>query len=104
MLDGAAGDYRVTYDELIEEIKVRAAFHWNGDKDDKITSKVLHAAAAAIKDFIAREDDVQRLTRELDVAMHGEEGAAKQASLCDLVGPAARLKQRVETAKEWAEE
>jgi hypothetical protein len=29
--------------------------------------------------------DHRRLVRELDVLMHGEEGAAKQASLCDLV-------------------
>ncbi|MDP2359296.1 MAG: hypothetical protein Q8O14_00890 [bacterium] len=30
-------------------------------------------------------EDVNRLTRELDVALNGEAGAAKQASLCDLV-------------------
>lgn len=30
--------------------------------------------------------DVKRLTREIDVHMNGEEGAAMQASLCDVVG------------------
>uniref|UniRef100_A0A6M3MHP8 Uncharacterized protein n=1 Tax=viral metagenome TaxID=1070528 RepID=A0A6M3MHP8_9ZZZZ len=30
-------------------------------------------------------DDVQRLVRELDVALNGKEGAAVQASLCDVV-------------------
>lgn len=40
--------------------------------------------------------DKRRLTRELDVAMHGEEGAAKQASLCDLIEPARRLRAEVE--------
>lgn len=30
-------------------------------------------------------DDVNRLVRELDVALNGEDGAAEQASLCDLV-------------------
>jgi len=30
--------------------------------------------------------DHRRLTRELDVALNGEAGAAKQASLCDVVG------------------
>ena len=29
--------------------------------------------------------DHRRLVRELDVALNGEEGAAKQASLCDIV-------------------
>lgn len=32
--------------------------------------------------------DVDRLVRELDVALNGEEGAAPQASLCDVVGQA----------------
>lgn len=30
--------------------------------------------------------DHKRLVRELDVALNGEAGAAKQASLCDIVG------------------
>jgi len=30
-------------------------------------------------------EDGRRLTREIDVLLNGEEGAAKQASLCDLV-------------------
>ncbi len=44
-------------------------------------------------------DDKRRLTRELDVAMHGEKDAAKQASLCDLIGPAQRLRERAEKAE-----
>lgn len=36
--------------------------------------------------------DKRRLARELDVAMHGEQGAAKQASLCDLVDSARQLR------------
>jgi len=35
--------------------------------------------------------DIKRLTRELDVALFGEENAAQQASLCDLVRPASKL-------------
>lgn len=31
-------------------------------------------------------DDVSRLARDLDVALHGEDGAASQAALCDVVG------------------
>ncbi len=40
--------------------------------------------------------DHRRLVRELDVAMHGQEGAALQASLCDLIGPARRLREENE--------
>lgn len=32
------------------------------------------------------QEDVDRLVREMDVALHGEQDAASQASLCDLVG------------------
>jgi len=42
-------------------------------------------------------DDSRRLTRELDVAMHGEANAAKQASLCDLIVPAEQLRQAKES-------
>ena len=38
-------------------------------------------------------EDKRRLARELDIALHGEEGAAKQASLCDLIVPAQRLRE-----------
>ena len=40
--------------------------------------------------------DKRRLTRELDIAMHGEDGAAQQASLCDLIEPANRLRAQNE--------
>lgn len=43
--------------------------------------------------------DKRRLTRELDVAMHGEDGAAKQASMCDLIEPAKNLRTRAEKAE-----
>lgn len=35
-------------------------------------------------------DDVKRLVRELDVALNGKEGAAQQASLCDVVSQVVR--------------
>ncbi|WP_236209899.1 hypothetical protein, partial [Pseudomonas tohonis] len=35
--------------------------------------------------------EVKRLVRELDVLLNGEEGAAEQASLCDLVGQVASV-------------
>ena len=39
---------------------------------------------ADIEDYKVALDDVKRLTRELDVALNGD-GAAQQASLCDIV-------------------
>lgn len=38
------------------------------------------------KDYQEALKDVDRLVRELDVIWNGEAGAAKQASLCDIVG------------------
>lgn len=67
----------------------------------------MQQAAALIDDLqrqIAGRDEVladkRRLTRALDVAMHGEEGAAKQASLCDLIEPARRLRASKDGAYE----
>lgn len=40
---------------------------------------------ASISDYEEVLADKRRLTRELDVLLNGEDGAAKQASLCDLV-------------------
>lgn len=48
-------------------------------------------------------DDVQRLTRELDVLLNGEEGAAPQASLCDLVAQVRAAKQAAPQAEQQAE-
>lgn len=35
--------------------------------------------------------DINRLVRELDVALNGEDGAAKQASLCDVVAQVSKV-------------
>lgn len=37
-----------------------------------------------------------RLVREMDVAMNGEEGAAPQASLCDLVSQAGEMRKKLD--------
>ena len=47
--------------------------------------------------------DKRRLTREIDVAMHGVDGAAKQASLCDLIEPAKRLRSERDAAEARAQ-
>ena len=42
-------------------------------------------AASEIETLYEILADKRRLTRELDVALNGERGAAQQASLCDIV-------------------
>lgn len=44
------------------------------------------AACVNCNDYRATLADHDRLVRELDVLLNGEHGAAKQASLCDIVG------------------
>lgn len=57
------------------------------------------AAVALNADYEVVLADKRRLARAIDVAMHGESGAAQQASLCDLVSPAAELRVRAEAAE-----
>lgn len=45
--------------------------------------------ALTIADYEAAFTDHRRLVRELDVLLNGESGAARQASLCDIVGQVA---------------
>lgn len=54
-------------------------------------------------DIDAREAEIRQLVRQLDVAMHGEEGAAEQASLCDLIGPAERTRAQLQACREALE-
>lgn len=53
--------------------------------------------AARIADLEEVLADKYRLARELDVAMRGEEGAAKQPSLCDLIEPARMMRTRIDS-------
>jgi hypothetical protein len=71
----------------------------------------MHEAASTITqlraDLASYEEalkDTRRLAREIDVALHGEDGAAKQASLCDLVHPAAKLRAALAKAEQAAAE
>jgi hypothetical protein len=55
----------------------------------KQAAKPLHSplpeTALTVADYKVMLEDHKRLVRELDVAINGEAGAAKQASLCDIV-------------------
>jgi len=87
----------MTDTDKIEELAndfARGVFHMDESFNvEKAT--FLRSLSTTIKDLQEVIDDYRRLTRELDIAMHGEEGAAKQASLCDLIEPAKRLREKV---------
>ena len=74
--------------------------------DDLIAPRLekLLAETAALRaerdDYKQVADDARRLARLIDVAMYGEEGAAKQASLCDLVRPAQKMAARLAALEE----
>lgn len=51
----------------------------------------LKVARGVIADYVQYSADVDRLVREIDVIINGEEGAAKQASLCDMIGQIKKL-------------
>lgn len=53
---------------------------------DLAGAALAQAEQATADDYEEVLADHRRLVRELDVLLNGEEGAAKQASLCDLVG------------------
>lgn len=53
------------------------------------------ALEAELRDTREVLADKRRLAREIDVAMHGEENAAPQASLCDLVASARDMRAKV---------
>lgn len=52
-----------------------------------------------MKDYDEYAEERRQLIRQLDVAMHGEEGAAKQASLCDLIPLAEQMRHELETLR-----
>lgn len=53
-----------------------------------------------LKDYIEASEDKKRLTREMDIIINGE-GAAKQASLCDIVSQLRTLHQDKEKFNTW---
>lgn len=79
--------------------------HYYGNVFEYIRAD-LYDALAKERDELAAEvvgykewaKDVKRLTRQLDVEMHGD-GAAKQASLCDLIGSGNDMRVRAEKAE-----
>jgi len=51
---------------------------------------------AELADYKEVNEDKKRLAREIDIIISGESGAAKQASLCDLVAPIQKIVAELE--------
>jgi hypothetical protein len=62
---------------------------------DTLVSQI-EALTAERDDYRQAYESVRENVRKIDVAMHGEDGAAQQASACDLIAPAKALRQRAE--------
>lgn len=71
----------------------------NQERFESVIAPELERLTQEVQDLKEVIEDTQRLTRDLDVAMHGEEGAAKQASLCDLIVPAERMRAEVQALR-----
>lgn len=86
--------WSVEYDERQNDRPVRLLRHGVGAVKplDYWTNDDVHAMFYALLAHEEAAADTRRLTRELDVAMHGEAGAAEQASLCDLITAAKALR------------
>ncbi len=94
--------YSVTEDDIFRAPGVKPVAYevfgfprWMLKDIDDTLREDANADAPTLADYKAVLDDKRRLIRELDVALHGEEGAAEQASLCDLIAPAEKLRAEV---------
>ena len=70
----------------VEQIHdAKDAAQWNTRAEQPSQQQTMGDDAQTIEDYRAWARDIDRLVRELDVALNGVEGAAKQASLCDII-------------------
>lgn len=79
----------------IEELR-RAADHYALPA----LHRLLADRKAAERDYAESLAGIQANVRAIDVALHGEAGAARQASACDLIDPARLMRERAEAAEE----
>lgn len=95
VLEGPDHIERAAYKRLERELALATR-----ELEDSI--RIRQELERELADYKEANDDKLRLVREIDVAMHGTTSAAPQASLCDLVPLAARLRLRAEVAEAQA--
>lgn len=79
-------------------VKIRKACHEIMGNNFAFVDDDFARTLLTLRDQLAAYEEVNadknRLVRELDVMLNGEDGAAKQASLCDIVAQLAALRRQ----------
>lgn len=91
LLAGQKGIEWVNFDPTSNPAYQRITECLKPTPDEEVLTECANFNTSA--EYVSR-NDIDRLVREIDVILHGEDGAAPQASLCDLVGPIRALQAR----------
>jgi hypothetical protein len=83
-------DNELSLGDRLQRLSVRISGILRGDAPDKFQPHAIRDQCNCALDYERTLADHGRLVRELDVLLNGEEGAAKQASLCDIVAQVRR--------------
>lgn len=86
-------------EQLVVRLRALAATVVFNAATFKMAREAMEQSAQRIDDYAEAHASKQTLVREMDVAMNADK-AAKQASLCDLVGQVSSLAQRERNASE----
>ncbi len=89
------GPVSISFGKMVELFN-EVVFQWLKDREPAGTDQL------TISDYQEFVKDQKRLVRELDVLLNGEEGAAEQASLCDIVSQVQDMKEQ--SAKTYSAE
>lgn len=85
------GDHKPSVAEIVNgTAKMPIVYLTAGKERIRWLSRKLIEAEQQHAAMLSAQADHQRLVRQLDVLLNGEEGAAQQASLCDLVAQVAK--------------
>lgn len=78
--------------DLIRQYQQRTENGTGAQETEAVRSGIEQPVGLTIADYEQTLADHRQLVREIDVILNGEDGAAKQASLCDLMGDIKRHK------------
>lgn len=83
-------DNELSLGDRLQRLSVQMSGILRGDAPDKYKPHTIREQCHCALDYERALADHRRLVRELDVLLNGEEGAADQASLCDIVAQVQR--------------